>query len=425
MKSERVTIGVPVYHGEAFLEEALRSIQAQTHCDFEVLISFDEPSTACEKICARFADDPRFQVSHRPARLGWVGNINWLLSQVRGDFWYFHQQDDVVAPEYLETLLGYAREHPQAALVYCDLLPMGRIEEPFEQQAASVRDTTPFMRMMTLLHEHFPAFAFRGLTQADALRVAGPIPENDVRNFGVDICWVTAIARAGELHRVTRPLYRKRYHESNTESGWWAWPKERRLEAWPVHCVNLLEEAMRIEASAQERRLLWLAAIERLTSKAAAAHFLNLAELTGEDRVLLFDRFLAGAFASTKMSLAKELEADWEEICIWSRGFYWIPGDGMLAIADFGPDRVRAGELFNRQPDGSSALWVTLTRSAEPGVQLRLGESTLPTVNHGRVLTANIPPALTDKPGELPLRVVGLNGRVRSEAVVLKVEPGS
>ena len=58
MRSERVTIGVPVYHGEAFLDEALRSIQAQTHRDFEVLISFDEPSAACEKICARFAGDP-------------------------------------------------------------------------------------------------------------------------------------------------------------------------------------------------------------------------------------------------------------------------------------------------------------------------------------------------------------------------------
>ena len=94
-----------------------------------------------------------------------------------------------------------------------------------------------------------------------------------------------------------------------------------------------------------------------------------------------------------------------------------------LTITDFGPNPVRAGELFNQQADGSSALWVILTCSAEPGAQLLLGETTLPTVNHGRVLTANIPPALTDKAGELPLRVVGLNGRVRSEAVVLKVEP--
>lgn len=422
MGSERVTIGVPVYHGEAFLEEALRSIQAQTHRDFDVLISFDEPSAACEEICAKFGDDARFRVSRRAERLGWVGNINWLMAQVQTDFWYFHQQDDIVAPEYLETLLGHAREHPEAALVYCDVMPMGRIQEPFEQQAASVRDTTPFMRIMTLLHEHFPAFAFRGLTRAAALRAAGPIPENEVRNFGVDICWVLAIARAGELHRVARPLYWKRYHESNTESGWWAWDKARRLEAWPVHCVNMLETAMRIEASAQERRLLWLATIERLASKAAAAHFLNLAELTGEDRALLFERFLAGAFASKKVNVPEELETDWDEICNWARSFYWSPGEGMLEIAEFGPNPVRAREPFNEQPDGSSALWVALTSSAEPGAQLRLGETILPTVHEGKVLTAIIPLALTDKPGEQPLQVVGVNGRIRSEAVSLVVE---
>ena len=32
----RVTIGVPVYHGELYLEETLRAIQAQTYREFRV-----------------------------------------------------------------------------------------------------------------------------------------------------------------------------------------------------------------------------------------------------------------------------------------------------------------------------------------------------------------------------------------------------
>ena len=159
---ELVTIGVPVYRGEPFLEETLSSIQAQTYRDFEVLISIDGPDPACERIGAKFLKDTRFRMMVQPERLGWVGNLNWLLSRVATDYWYFHQQDDLTAPDYVEILLDHARANPSAALVYCDIVPFGRIETPLAQ-AGAVRGSTAYIRMMTLLHEHFPAFAFRGL----------------------------------------------------------------------------------------------------------------------------------------------------------------------------------------------------------------------------------------------------------------------
>jgi GT2 family glycosyltransferase len=422
MAGERVTIGVPVYRGEAFLEETLHSIQEQTHRDFEVLISFDEPNTACEAICAKFLTDSRFSLSFRPERLGWVGNMNWLLTQVETDFWYYHQQDDLVAPNYLEVLLAHARGNPEAALVYCDLVPMGRIQEPFVQPAP-VRGATAFMRVMTMLHEHFPAFAFRGLTRVAALRQAKGVPTNEVTNFGVDICWLTAVARFGELHHVPQPLYRKRYHSSNTESKWWGWERETRLEAWSVHCVNMLEQAMQIEATTQEMRLLWLAAVERLTSPQAAGHFLNLAELTRENRIALFDRFFEQAYVSKRIDVPNLLEAEWEEIRDWARGFYWVPGEAPFEITAFGPNPVRAGEAFNVQPDGVSAIWVRLSRHAEPGVKLRMDDIVLETVARGPVLTAVVPPAVFQEAGAKALGVIGPNGHPRSEPVTFQVLP--
>ena len=212
---DTVTVGVPVYRGERFLEEALSSIQRQTHADFQVIMSVDSPDPTCEAICARFLADPRFSMVVQAERLGWVGNLNWLLSQVSGEFWCYHQQDDLMDEQYLEKLIGHARTHPTAAIVYSDIIPIGRLGGgPFT--APSVLGASPYGRIMTMLQEHFPAFAFRGLTRAEALRQAGPVLENAVTNFGVDISWVTAIARYGELHRVPEPLYRKRYHDRNT-----------------------------------------------------------------------------------------------------------------------------------------------------------------------------------------------------------------
>ena len=419
---ERVTIGVPVYRGEAFLEETLHSIQAQTYREFEVLLSIDGPDPACERIGAKFLTDPRFQMTVQPERLGWVGNLNWLLSRVATDYWYFHQQDDLTEPDYIEVLLDHARANPAAALVYCDIVPFGKIETPFSQPAP-VRGATAYIRMMTLLHEHFPAFAFRGLTRAAAVREAGAVPTNDLGDFGVDICWLTGVARFGELLHVPRPLYRKRYHSENTESQWWAWPKERRLDAWSAHCVNMLEQVMRIEASVQERRMLWIAAVERLTSPRAAGFFLRIAELTRPDRELIFDAFMSRARASALCDMPELLEAGWHEIHDWARGLYWVPADAPFEITDFGPRRVRSGVLFNAQPDGRSAIWARISRWAEPGLRLRLGDVVLETALEGRVLTASVPAALTECVGQIPLIVVGPEGPTRCEPVLLEILP--
>jgi len=419
----RVTIGVPVYRGERYLEETLDSIQAQTHREFQVVLSIDGPDPACEEICRRFLADPRFRMAVQPARLGWVGNLNWLLTRVSTDFWYYHQQDDLTAPDYLETLLDHALANPSAALVYCDMVPFGRIEGPFAQPA-SVRGDTAYMRLMTLLHEHFPAFAFRGLTRAAAVREAGVVPVNDFGNFGSDICWLAGVARAGELLHVALPLYRKRYHSENTESKWWEWPRETRLAAWSAHCVHMLEQALRTGASTQERRMLWLAAVERLTSAPAASYFLDIAALTKPDREALFEGFLDRARASTVvLDLPELLEADWRELHDWARGLYWVPSGAAFEIEGFGPEKVPAGRPFNAQADGSSAIWVRISRWAEPGLALSLGGEVLATVLDGRVLTAVVPPALTERPGPLPLLAVGPDGSPRCAPALLEVLP--
>ena len=419
--SARVTIGVPVYRGEEFLDETLRCIQAQTFPEFDVFISMDGDDPACEKICAKYLRDSRFKLVIQPQRLGWVGNLNWLLAHVTTEFWYFHQQDDLTSPVYLEVLLEHAKENPGAALVYSDLNPIGRLEGSFEQPP-SVRGPTAYIRMMSALHEQFPAFAFRGLTRMAAAHQAGPVPTNEFDDFGVDICWLTGVARSGELLHVPQPLYGKRYHSRNTESKWWAWPQETRLGAWAAHCVNMLEEVLRIRGSAQELRMLWLGVIERLTSQ-VAAHFLRLDQLTERNREVLLDSFLEGVRRKKELDLPRLLEANWRDIHDWARAIYWLPSKEPFQIKNFGPKRVIVGEPFNVQPDGRSAIWVEISRWAEPGLQIRIADVVLETVLEGNVLTAAVPLSVTGDVGKKPLVIVGPNGIARSDPVFLEAVP--
>ncbi len=321
--SSQVTIGVPVYRGELFIEETLRSIQSQTHRDIEVVISLDGPDPASEQLCAPFLKDSRFRLVIQPERLGWVGNINWLMSQAEAGFWYYHQQDDLVDPRYVEVLIDHALRTPEAAVVYCDIVAFGLQTWRLGQPSVT---GSPSARQLTLLYGHHPAVAFRGLTRVEALRHSGGIPSNEVENFSADTTWMAAIARWGELRRVPIDLYRKRYHTENEHMKWFTWPAEKRFKAWTVHCADMLEQAMLVESTPQERRLLWLAAVGRLVSRTAAGH-VPVDILTSAERVSLLDGFFEYLRTARAMDIPVLLETSWEDIQGWTRGFYWLPSE--------------------------------------------------------------------------------------------------
>ena len=317
MSGDTVTIGVPVYRGELFLEETLRCIQNQTHQDILVIISLDGPEPASEKICQPFLKDVRFRLVVQPENLGWVGNINWLMARVESPYWCYQQQDDLIDLRYIEVLLAYARRTPEAAVVYCDIEAFGletwKLAQPSVTGSASARQ-------LALLYAHHPAIAFRGLTRVEALRHSGGIRTNEVENYSADTTWMAAIARWGELHRVPVEMYRKRYHAENTHMKWWAWPVEKRAQAWTVHCADMLEQAMLVDATPQERRLLWLAAIARL-APTWMSRYLPVDDL----RVSLLEGFLTYVKERRSVDIPFLLQSNWNDLEEWTRSFYWRP----------------------------------------------------------------------------------------------------
>lgn len=179
---DEVTLGVPVFRGQDFAAETLRSIQAQTHRDLRVIISVDGPDPASEEACRPFLADSRFRLVVQPENLGWVRNISWLMDQVETPFWCYQQQDDLLDPRYLETLVEHARRAPEASVVYCDIETFGDLEATITQSSLT---GTPFVRQMTQLVERHSAVAFRGLTRVEALRHTGGVRPNEADDFSL------------------------------------------------------------------------------------------------------------------------------------------------------------------------------------------------------------------------------------------------
>lgn len=314
-----VTIGVPVYHGELFIQEALRSIQNQTHRNIETIISLDGPQPETERLCQPFLEDARFRLVVQPERLGWVGNMNWLMAQVETPYWYCHMHDDLVDPRYVEVLLKVAQQNPNAAVVYCDIAAFGLRSSKIVQSSIT---GGAFARQLTLLRKHHSAIAFRGLTRVEALRHSGGIPANEVENFSADTTWMAAIARWGELRRVPVAMYRKRLHTKSEHRKWYAWPVEKRTRAWVVHCTDMLEQAFLVDATARERWLLWLAAVERLVSLRLTRRYLPIARWTMAERLSMLEMFFEYLRTARRIDLPRLLEINWDSIQYQTREFY-------------------------------------------------------------------------------------------------------
>src|SRR4029450_1603486 len=211
-----------------------------------------------------------------------------------------------------------------------------------------------------------PGVAFHGFTRTSALALTGGIPPNKFDNVATDIPWMAAVALSGELHRVENVIYRKRFHGTNVLGRVAKWKRGKRLQEWGAHCVNMIEQALRVAGTAHELRLLWLAAVTRLAAPSLTGYLFNALHLTRRERFTLIDSFLADARKSTVHDIPVLLDMEWPEIEAVSRAFYWLPGRQMVEIVKFGPEPVRRGQAFGVQPDGSSAIWVRTSRTREP-----------------------------------------------------------
>ena len=96
---DMISVTVPVYNAEEWLRDALASLQAQTHSDFEVVLVDDGSNDGSPDICQEFCErDPRFRLI-RQANAGVSAARNRGIEESRGEWIAFMDADDVMPPD--------------------------------------------------------------------------------------------------------------------------------------------------------------------------------------------------------------------------------------------------------------------------------------------------------------------------------------
>ena len=117
-KEVLISVIVPAYNAAAYIEETIRSVMAQTHTCWEMLVIDDGSTDDTAAIVERLvAEDSRIQWIRNPQNCGVAKTRNHGLELCRGEYVAFLDSDDRWHPEKLAMQVQMAQQK-QAALVY-------------------------------------------------------------------------------------------------------------------------------------------------------------------------------------------------------------------------------------------------------------------------------------------------------------------
>src|SRR5438067_1788219 len=111
-----VTVAIPAYKAP-HLGQAIASVLAQTHTDFELLISDDCPDGSARRVVERFSD-PRIRVIEGPRR-GLVANSVHLWENAACDLLKFVYDDDFLLPFAVADLVNLIGRDRRATYAFC------------------------------------------------------------------------------------------------------------------------------------------------------------------------------------------------------------------------------------------------------------------------------------------------------------------
>ena len=115
--SPRVSVVMPVLDGMPFVEQAVRSILAQTFTDFRFIIINDGSTDGTRQVLDGLADaDPRIHLSHQENQ-GVSIATNRGLHMARGEYVALMDADDISLPERFEKQVAFLDENPQIGVV--------------------------------------------------------------------------------------------------------------------------------------------------------------------------------------------------------------------------------------------------------------------------------------------------------------------
>ncbi len=240
----RVSIGLPVFNGEEYLEECLPTILSQSFEDFELIISDNASSDRTEEICRSFAElDGRISYERQVENCGAAANFNRVFERSQGQYFKWMAHDDLLGPTWLERCVDRLADGGSGVSVaYTRVAHLDQSTGETQEYVGRFPwgASTPAGRMEqmllppaeSILTHCYPVF---GLMARNLLAQTRCIQAFN----SADKVLLVELALRGDFVQVPEPLFIRRLHERNSlranpspqEVLEWFDPKAKRVAA--------------------------------------------------------------------------------------------------------------------------------------------------------------------------------------------------
>jgi glycosyltransferase involved in cell wall biosynthesis len=201
-----VSIGMPLYNEEQFVEQAIVSILNQDYKNFELIISDNASTDQTKEICLKYSKkDSRIRFYSRDILTDSTANFNFVASNAKGDFFMWASGHDTRDSTFISRCVATFEKSDSIVLCYSDTIWIDSNGNNIGNEQSDI-DTVGMNRIERVnkvfwnLRYMYPIY---GLFRKDMLDRILPFQ----RVLGPDILLLNELSSIGEFARIPEPLF--------------------------------------------------------------------------------------------------------------------------------------------------------------------------------------------------------------------------
>lgn len=209
----KASVIIPVYNGESFIEETIRSVLTQTISpdSYEIIVINDGSTDSSADIIKNFRNDIVY-ISQENLGVSAARNVG--IQTARGDYIAFLDQDDLFRSDKLEKMIGFLDNNPRYGMVYSLLARVDHSGKPMQPKKipCHMGDIFPHLFMKSYI---YPSMV---LCRKTAIYNAGFF-QDKFSSRGEDSDFFLRVALKNEVGMIGEHLSIYRSHGSNVSKN--------------------------------------------------------------------------------------------------------------------------------------------------------------------------------------------------------------
>ncbi len=209
----RISIGLPVYNEERFIDASLRSLREQDYPNVDILICDNASTDSTLSICERHAaEDSRIRIDRAPSNRGAVANFRRAFDLARGKYFMWASGHDLWSPNLLSECASQLNQNEGACIAFaCSRwIDADGAQMMRASGWTDTRGMLPAARGFTILWGNMHPIL--GLIRTESLRSCQPM-QNLV---GGDLVLLMELALRGDLVHAPKASWSRREFRTET-----------------------------------------------------------------------------------------------------------------------------------------------------------------------------------------------------------------